>query len=140
MLKQWCPQFVPEDATMNSLITWIRIEGLPLEYYQDDVLYPIVSQIGSPIRVDRQTAMVTRGKFARVCVEIELSKPLPPDVGVDGAWLKVVYEGIPSICRYCWHAGHTTETCHLKAAVEAMEDDQRTALVSVEVNNTPRGT
>ncbi|CAN0873377.1 hypothetical protein LINGRAHAP2_LOCUS10357 [Linum grandiflorum] len=123
MLKQWCPQFVPEDATMSSLITWIRIEGLPLEYYQDDALYPIVSQIGSPIHVDRQTAVVTRGKFARVCVEIDLSKPLPPDVGVDGAWLKVAYEGIPSICRYCWHAGHTTETCHLKVAVEAMEDE-----------------
>ncbi|CAN0899222.1 hypothetical protein LINGRAHAP2_LOCUS20150 [Linum grandiflorum] len=69
---------------MNSLITWIKIEGLPLEYYQDDALYPIVNQIGSPIRVDRQTAMVSRGNFARVCVEIDLSKPLPPDVGVDG--------------------------------------------------------
>ncbi|CAN0837416.1 hypothetical protein LINGRAHAP2_LOCUS1797 [Linum grandiflorum] len=84
--------------------------------------------------------MVTSGKFARVCVEIDLSKPLPPDVRVDGAWLKFVYEGIPSICRYCWHARHSTEICHLKAAVEAMEDDQRTALVSVGVNNTPRGT
>ncbi|CAN0838520.1 hypothetical protein LINGRAHAP2_LOCUS2197 [Linum grandiflorum] len=94
MLKKWTPQFIPEKATMNSLVTWIQLSGLPLEYYNDDGLFAIASRIGTPIRSDRKAALVTRGKFARLCVEIDLSKPLLPKIGVNGHWQKIVYEGI----------------------------------------------
>ncbi|CAN0927558.1 hypothetical protein LINGRAHAP2_LOCUS35976 [Linum grandiflorum] len=139
MLKQWYPQFIPEEATMTSLITWIRIEGLPLEYYNDDALFAITGRIGSPIRVDRQTALVARGKFARVCIEIDLSKPLIPEVGVDGEWLKVAYEGIPTICRYCWHAGHTTQSCSLKAVSDDMITDHGNSLDMAVVTDVSNG-
>ncbi|CAN0919314.1 hypothetical protein LINGRAHAP2_LOCUS31383 [Linum grandiflorum] len=132
IIKKWCPKFIPEEATMSTLITWICIEGLPLEYYHDDALFPIASQIGSPIRVDRQTALVSRGKFARICMEIDLDAPLLPEVGVDGEWFKVVYEGIPTICPFCWHVGHTTADCHLKACTEVMETDLNKELVVVD--------
>ncbi|CAN0859756.1 hypothetical protein LINGRAHAP2_LOCUS7750 [Linum grandiflorum] len=130
MLKQWCSQFVTKQAVMSSLITWIRTEGLPFEYYHDDSLFAIASQVGAPIRTDRQTTMVSRGKFAWLCVEIDLSKPLPSEVWVDGEWLKVAYEGIPTICRLCWHAGHATDSCNLKVATEAMDSNPATDLVT----------
>ncbi|CAN0872747.1 hypothetical protein LINGRAHAP2_LOCUS10201 [Linum grandiflorum] len=67
MMRKWSPLFVPVEATLNKVITWIRISGLPLEYYNDDGLFANTSCVGIPIRVDRQTSLVTRGKFARVC-------------------------------------------------------------------------
>ncbi|CAN0854240.1 hypothetical protein LINGRAHAP2_LOCUS5869 [Linum grandiflorum] len=96
---------------METLVTWIRIAGLPLEYYNDDGIYAVAQKVGLPIRIDRQTALVSRGKFARVCVQVNLSKPLFPVVGVEDNWLKVEYEGIPLICRKCWFAGHNSSSC-----------------------------
>ncbi|CAN0906365.1 hypothetical protein LINGRAHAP2_LOCUS24210 [Linum grandiflorum] len=127
MLRKWTPQFIPEKATMNSLVTWIQLSGLPLEYYNDDGLFAIASRIGTPIRIDRQTALVTRGKFARLCVEID---PLLPEIGVDGHWQKIAYEGIPRICRHCWHAGHSIEDCILISGIVPMLEGNLKPLTS----------
>ncbi|CAN0857464.1 hypothetical protein LINGRAHAP2_LOCUS6757 [Linum grandiflorum] len=121
MLRQWTPQFIPAEASLDILVTWIRIVGLPLEYYNDDGIFAITKKVGAPIRIDRQTSLVSRGKFARVCVELDLSRPLIPEVGVDGKWLQVEYEGIPKICRLCFHAGHDSVDCVL--APEKAEGD-----------------
>ncbi|CAN1182067.1 hypothetical protein LINPERHAP2_LOCUS35773 [Linum perenne] len=42
--------------------------------------------------------LATRGKFARVCIELNLDEPLMPVVGIKGKWYKVDYEGISNIC------------------------------------------
>ncbi|CAN0886303.1 hypothetical protein LINGRAHAP2_LOCUS15331, partial [Linum grandiflorum] len=67
----------------------------------------IPKKVGSPIRIDHKTSLVSRGKFVQICVELNLSKPLPPKVGIDGVWLPIEYEGVISICRSCCFAGHT---------------------------------
>ncbi|CAN0904080.1 hypothetical protein LINGRAHAP2_LOCUS22879, partial [Linum grandiflorum] len=94
-------------------ITWVLIKGLPLEYYNDDGLFAITKCLGYPIRVDRQTSLVTRGKFARVCVEIDLSKALPPEIGVDDEWFNIEFEGLNAICNHCRFAGHSSDQCVL---------------------------
>lgn len=46
------------------------------------------------MKVDLQTEKIARGKFARICVELDLSKPLTAKVGVVGKLLVVQYEGL----------------------------------------------
>lgn len=44
--------------------------------YNEDVLYALASSIDTTVKIDINTRLATRGRFARVCVEIDLTKPL----------------------------------------------------------------
>lgn len=56
--------------------------------------------------MDPNTSYATRGKFARVCVEIDLNKPLVPKIYVGGNWQTIEYEGLNLICFKCGHVDH----------------------------------
>lgn len=55
---------------------WIRFPDLLVMYYDDDLLRALASVIGTPVKVDKNSSMELRGCFIRVCVELDLNKPL----------------------------------------------------------------
>ncbi|CAN1175843.1 hypothetical protein LINPERHAP2_LOCUS32170 [Linum perenne] len=110
-LRQWSPDFVPSTERVSSIVAWIRFAELPLEYYSEGPLFQLAACVGKPLRIDTQTMLATRGKFARVCVELNLDEPLMPMVGIEGRWYKIEYEGISNICTTCGCAGHNSENC-----------------------------
>lgn len=61
------------------------------------MLFSMGKTIGKAVKVDSNTSFATKGRFARVCVEINFDKPLVPKICVDGDWKKVEYEGLPHI-------------------------------------------
>lgn len=63
------------------------------------------------MKVDRNTLNVERGRFARICVEIDLTQPVIGKVWVNGHWYKVQYEGLHIICSSCGCYGHYTRNC-----------------------------
>ena len=70
----------------------------------------MASTIGRPIKVDKNTLKVERGKFARVCVEVDLTIPVVEKIWVNGHWYKIQYEGLHLICTYgCY--GHLGRSC-----------------------------
>lgn len=46
------------------------------------------------IKVDETTMIAVQGKFAKLCVEVDLHKPLVPFVLVKGHLQSVEYEGL----------------------------------------------
>ncbi|MBA0869351.1 hypothetical protein Goshw_027206, partial [Gossypium schwendimanii] len=48
-----------------------------MEEFSDEFTRKLV---GRPIKLDSNTVYTTRGKFARICIEIYLSKPLIPSI------------------------------------------------------------
>lgn len=44
--------------------------------YDDSALRAIVRCVGTPVKIDSNTALATRANFARVCIQIDLAKPL----------------------------------------------------------------
>lgn len=48
--------------------------------------------------MDHLTKIQSLGQFARICVEVNLAKPLVPHVIVRGEKFKLEYEGLHSIC------------------------------------------
>ncbi|EEF27609.1 hypothetical protein RCOM_2138330 [Ricinus communis] len=76
-------------------MVWVRFPELPVFYYDDDLLQVIASCLGTFIKIDRKTAMATRGRFARVCIEIDLSKP--GRFWLDNHWYHIEYEGLHTI-------------------------------------------
>ncbi|CAN1245901.1 hypothetical protein LINGRAPRIM_LOCUS3057 [Linum grandiflorum] len=71
----------------------------------------IASRIGKLVRVDRATEAGARGKYARVCVEVDLSKRLLPKYKVEGVLYLIVYAGFHKICTKCGMYGTPTHLC-----------------------------
>lgn len=67
--------------------------------------------VGKVVRIDYNTESVTRGKIARIAVEVTLSKPLVSQFLLDGKVQKVEYENLPNICFGCGKYGHSCESC-----------------------------
>ncbi|KAA3472382.1 reverse transcriptase [Gossypium australe] len=75
-VRPWKAGFRPEEDDLSTTLVWIRIQGLPLEMFDEDALKVIGSAVGRPVKIDTHSALTSRGKFARVCVELSLNKPL----------------------------------------------------------------
>ena len=71
----------------------------------------MASTLGRPIKVDTDTLKIERGKFARVCVEIDLTMPVAGKIWVNGHWYKVQDEGFHLICTSCGCYGHLGRNC-----------------------------
>ncbi|CAI0546074.1 unnamed protein product [Linum tenue] len=78
----------------------------------------IAELIGTPIRVDRATEMGARGNYARVSVEVDLTKPLLGKYKVEGITYLIQYEGLDEICGECGLYGNRTEKCHCRIMEE----------------------
>lgn len=89
MLSTWRPNFRPSINNFDFMLVWVRIEEFPVEYYDKDALFEIAKIIGKPVRVDYATDKVTRARFARICVEIDLRNPLITRVWVGGHWQQI---------------------------------------------------
>ncbi|KAF9664955.1 hypothetical protein SADUNF_Sadunf16G0072200 [Salix dunnii] len=62
------------------------------------VLEKINNLIGLIVKVDSHTMSQSKGKVARICVELDISKPLTLFIEVEGRTYEVVYKGIQVIC------------------------------------------
>lgn len=58
----------------------------------------MAGKVGRVIRVDKTTAVEGRASFARVCVELDLTKPIAARGALDDYIQVVEYEGIHIIC------------------------------------------
>lgn len=63
------------------------------------------------LKVDRLTSIQSRGKFARICVEIDLERQLTSKIQVLGHVLSVEYEGLHLVCFGCGKYGHKKDYC-----------------------------
>lgn len=49
---------------------WVRLLGLPLEYWHDDIFKGIAEVFGELLSIDPMTATRKRMVYARLCVRI----------------------------------------------------------------------
>ena len=93
----------------------MRSPKLPQEHWNKTTLLKISAKAGRPLVVDKQTESISKGCFARVCVQIGISKPLILGTGIDegttGFRQLFVYENIPILCFGCGRVGHSENCC-----------------------------
>ncbi|KAI9107292.1 hypothetical protein K1719_021680 [Acacia pycnantha] len=123
-VARWRPDFCPKNAKIDSVVAWVRFPDLPAPLFDKKFLLNLGNAIGKAIRLDIHTAQRARGRFARMCVELDLTKPLVPEFNVEGQALSVVYESLGMLCNKCGLFGHAKEGCsefHRKKMEVAME-------------------
>ncbi|KAI9124934.1 hypothetical protein K1719_003550 [Acacia pycnantha] len=124
---RWKPEFNPKNEKINSVIAWVRFPDLPATLFNKKFLLNLGNSIGRAIRLDIHTAQRARGKFARMCVELDLTKPLVPEFKVEGQLLSVVYESLGHLCNKCGRVGHMKENCdkfHNNGSAVGMEVEE----------------
>nr|GLL45962.1 uncharacterized protein LOC109164864 [Ipomoea trifida] len=105
------------------MVVWVRVPGLPIEYFREDAVKDILAMVGTPLKLDMTTTGVQRGKFARGAVEIDLTKPVVAVVMVDDVPRRVEFEGLHVICFDCGEVGHRSVSCPKNATeTEVVQD------------------
>lgn len=111
MVARWRPNFRPSSDTITTTMVWVRFPEILIELFNEQVLLQIGNKLGKAIRIDKTTLTVTRGKFARVCVQLDLRKSLTPYISPLGYLQKVEYEELHVICFECGGYGHRRDAC-----------------------------
>lgn len=109
IVKQWTPNFDPTTDTTEKLLVWIRFPTLHIEYYDRYFLM----KVGKLIRVDHAIEEAARGKFACLCVEVDIKKPLLAKFKLRRKVHRIKYEGMHMVCFQCGVYDHRQEGCSL---------------------------
>ncbi|CAI0453446.1 unnamed protein product [Linum tenue] len=111
IVQQWTPSFRLNNKLPNSMIVWVQLPAFPVHFYHREVLFSLGNMIGRTIKLDYHTLHQQRARFARIAVEIDLSKPLVTRIRLDGQWQYLEYENLPVVCFECGKIGHTESSC-----------------------------
>ena len=115
VLLPWTPFFDPYNTIITRVDQWIRILRLPWELWELDYLTEVLKHVGQVIRLDNNSLLRLKGKFACICVNLDIIKPLPGSLIVSdmGSCLRVtiIYEGLHEVCPLCEGESHQLESC-----------------------------
>lgn len=100
-VREWCLNFYPCTASIEKVPVWISFSELPIEHYDSRILEHIGNRIGRTMKVDKNTLFTTRGKYAKLCVEVDLTKPLLALIDVKDKHYRIEYEGLHLLCLTC---------------------------------------
>ncbi|XP_057834982.2 uncharacterized protein LOC131045412 [Cryptomeria japonica] len=121
-VKPWHVGFNPSEELPNRVLVWVRLPRFPIECCREDVLHMLASMLGKPVGPSSQTLGKKVMTFARICVELDLSRPLPDAVEMcagSHSWVQQLdYETLPFRCHLCHDYGHLVRRCPKAKSVE----------------------
>lgn len=129
--------FLQDAASVKKIAIWVRIPRLPLELYNSNFLWRIGSGLGTMLKIDRLTSIHSRGQYARICVEMDLDKPLKSFILIRGHRLFLEYEGLHLICFQCGKYGHKATQCGNLAGKEDKEGPSNAQVSRTNNNSQP---
>lgn len=122
-IKPWHAGFIPSEVLPNHVLVWVRLPRFLVECCREDTLYLLASLLGIPVGSSLQTLGKKVMTFAHICVEIDLSKPLPDAVDMCArsfSWVQQLdYETLPFRCRLCHEYGHLQRKCPIYKPMES---------------------
>ncbi|XP_042027199.1 uncharacterized protein LOC121774377 [Salvia splendens] len=112
---KWTPNFDLYFETPIAAV-WCNLHALPIHLFEESMLFSIGKLFGEPIQIDHNTITRARMSYARICIEIDISKPVPGKcmlrLGGKDITLQVRWDKIPHYCSACKHVGHSEDHCY----------------------------
>lgn len=85
IIKRWSAHFSFHDEVLKVIPLWVRFPNLPLNCWGEDSLSRMSSVMGVPLFADECTTQQMRIFFARVLIEVDITKPFPSSIIVADA-------------------------------------------------------
>ncbi|KAL9676060.1 hypothetical protein QQ045_004273 [Rhodiola kirilowii] len=130
-LFRYTPDYNPRRESTNTT-NWVRLPGLHPGFVTRNYVAGIVNSFGYFLDLDDRTKACSTLRFARACVEIDVSKSIMEEVRItlsDGRmfWQKIEVEGNLSFCSHCNIHGHTVAECRKIKTPKNMDQSSHTA-------------
>lgn len=111
ILKQWTPNFDFNDEFLTEIPLWVKFPKLPMNCWRTNTLSKMASTIGNPLFADQCTTKQTSVSYARILVEVNVTKKLPTEITMkDPSGRKfqqqIEFEWRPEFCAECSQIGH----------------------------------
>lgn len=113
-VQPWEDDFNSKMNTIASMVVWARLLDVPFYLYNRRVLKAVGGLLGRVISLDYQTDACSQGKYARNAVELDLTKPIPTKMRVEGTAYPMIYENVSLNCFNCGFYGHLQHDCPVK--------------------------
>jgi len=114
-ITPWFPEFDADTMVVTKMPVWVRLPNLPLPFWHPEVLEDIGNRLGKYIISDEERREQGLFTYARICVEIDLSKGLPDKIQLQHESYKRIqaldYENTAFRCRTCHQTGHLNDSC-----------------------------
>ncbi|XP_015060282.1 uncharacterized protein LOC107006173 [Solanum pennellii] len=164
ILKQWCPEFDFGSEFLTEIPLWVNFPKLPLNCWGVGSLSRIASAIEVPLFADDCTTKQTRISYARMLVEVNVTKAISQKIAVVDSTGKtfmqdVVLEWRPQYCDKFQKIGHlcqvepepkeemprrrrpwkkVTQTCQYKGPISQKTEQEKMDEQRQENNLSPR--
>lgn len=119
ILQRWEPIISPSFP--SQIPFWIKLEGLPLHFWHEKMIYEIGHELGHLDKYDiSQTS-------ARMRVFVDGLSPLVKDSVIDfksgeESFITLEYEGLKNHCSLCNRLSHLSQDCPIKPQTEVSRE------------------
>ena len=110
-VQAWEVDFHSHIAKISTTAIWICLEQLHIKYYHLEFLKHVGNKLGKLLKVDAITRAAIRGRYAQMCVQINIANPLLKRVKIGSFWQDIVYENLPMLCYWRGRIGHRDIHC-----------------------------
>jgi len=76
-MRHWEDRYNPNNEKMLVAPIWVRLFGLPMEFWDPDILEGIGNTSGTFVKVAKSTKRGNYTSYARICVYMNIAEPLP---------------------------------------------------------------
>nr|XP_048321271.1 uncharacterized protein LOC125419422 [Ziziphus jujuba var. spinosa] len=113
---------LPRSVSIHKALFWVQIHNFPLPFMTKSIGEAIGSHLGNCILVDSAKRGSCLGKFMRVRVQLDITKPLRRGMKIalqhdDHIWVEIQYEKLPDFCYRCGLLGYTLKDCVVEESI-----------------------
>ncbi|GAV80382.1 DUF4283 domain-containing protein/zf-CCHC_4 domain-containing protein [Cephalotus follicularis] len=116
VLRAWTKDMPLSLDDCKSMLVWVKLKGIPIQYWNKEGLSYIASVLGRPLHMDANTTNKNVLTFARICIEMAASSSFPDSITLkfeNGCTISigVEYPWQPAACALCKVFDHSNRTC-----------------------------
>lgn len=142
LLKRWNPLFDPEREQLGAEPIWVRLPGLPIPFWDEEVFIRVGNALGTYLDYDRTYVESGNRTLARILVHLDTREGLEEQITLQwGRCIRVQlldYEGVPFRCRRCHKVGHLAKDCPLnKKAADSVKGTPATTRTASPIISRP---
>ncbi|GAV91858.1 DUF4283 domain-containing protein/zf-CCHC_4 domain-containing protein, partial [Cephalotus follicularis] len=115
-VRPWCKGMSLTMGECKSMPVWVKLRGVPIQFWNKVGLSYIASVLGKPLHMDTPTMNRFALLFARVCVDMNATSSFPECITLeleDGSTtsIEVEYPWRPAACTLCKVFDHSNRSC-----------------------------
>lgn len=118
VVHPWKKDIEQDDSLFNISLMWVQVWEIPSQWLTSETVWKIGKVFNQVSNVLIPETGSKDGRFEKMLVEVDLSKPLirGTTLSCEGEkrWILFKYESLPLFCFCCGSVGHAERLCGIK--------------------------